>query len=90
MRQAGFIGEGVKSGSVLVVKTHTKTAHWYGMKSKQNEPFYGSAIFILRNPYDSIIAEWNRRVTNNVMKKNHLPHRDSHTNVVPENYWRKL
>ena len=94
MRQAGSIGEGVKSGSVLVVKTHTKTTHWYGVKyseRKQNEPFYGSAIFILRNPYDSIIAEWNRRITNNVMKKNHLPHSDSHTNVVPElKYWRKL
>lgn len=92
MRKDGFIGEGIKSGSVLVVKTHTGTTQWYGVKyaqPKRYEPYYGSAIFILRNPYDSLISEWNRRVTNAVMKKRHMPHNGSHVNVVPEDYWRK-
>ena len=92
MRHAGFIGEGVKSGSVLVVKTHTGLTQWHGekyAKPKRDEPYYGSAIFILRNPYDSLISEWNRRVTNAVMKKRHMPHDGSHRNVVPEEYWRK-
>ena len=93
MRARGFIGENVKSGSVLVVKTHTHRPQWYGEKyhhPKQDEPHYGSAIFIIRNPHDSLIAEWNRRVTNMFLSKNHLPHDESHTNVVPRDYWGML
>lgn len=93
MRAQGFIGENVKSGSVLVVKTHTRAPQWYGEKyhhPKQDEPHYGSAIFIIRNPHDSLIAEWNRRVTNRFLIKNHLPHNESHTNVVPRDYWGML
>ena len=58
MRREGFIGEGVKSGSVLVVKTHTVTPKWYGTRQPyMDDPYYGSAIYILRNPYKSMIAE---------------------------------
>ena len=93
MRAHGFIGENIKSGSVLVVKTHTLRPQWYGEKyhhPEQDEPHYGSAIFIIRNPHDSLIAEWNRRVTNMFLIKNHLPHNESHTNVVPRDYWGML
>ena len=93
MRARGFIGENIKSGSVLVVKTHTHGPRWYGERyhhPKQDEPHYGSAIFIIRNPHDSLIAEWNRRVTNRFLIKNHLPHNESHTNVVPRDYWGML
>ena len=92
MRQNGFIGEGIKGGNVLVVKTHTVMTQWYGVKypqSKHDEPYYGAAIFILRNPYDALKPEWNRRITNSIMKKQHLPHNDSHTNIVPKTYWCK-
>ena len=84
MRHAGFIGEGVKSGIVLVVKTHTGLTQWHGenyAKPKRDEPYYGSAIYILRNPYDSLISEWNRRVKNAVMKKMHMLHDGSHRNA---------
>ena len=87
MRREGFIGEGVKSGSVLVVKTHTITPKWYGTKQPyMDDPYYGSAIYILRNPYKSMIAEWNRRVTYDILK---LSHNESHTNVIQEKFWRK-
>ena len=90
MRKEGFIGEMIKSGSVLVVKTHTATPQWYGVKythPKRDEPYYGSAVFILRNPYASLIAEWNRRATNDIIIKRHLPHNESHTNIIPKEYW---
>ena len=90
MRREGFIGEMIKSGTVLVVKTHTTDPQWYGIEythPKRNEPYYGSAIYIVRNPYNSLIAEWNRRATNGIIKKKHLPHNESHTNVVPKEYW---
>ena len=90
MRREGFIGEMIKSGSVLVVKTHTATPQWYGVKykrPKRDEPYYGSAVFIVRNPYHSLIAEWNRRATNEIIIKKHIPHNESHTNVVPKEYW---
>jgi hypothetical protein len=87
MRREGFIGEGVKSGSVLVVKTHTISPKWYGSRQQyMDDPYYVSAIYILRNPYKSMIAEWNRRVTYDILK---LPHNESHTNVIQEKYWRK-
>ena len=87
MRREGFIGEGVKSGSVLVVKTHTISPKWYGTRQPyMDDPYYGSAIYILRNPYKSMIAEWNRRVTYDILK---LPHNESHTNVIQEKFWRK-
>ena len=87
MRREGFIGESVKSGSVLVVKTHTISPKWYGSRQPHmNDPYYGSAIYILRNPYKSMIAEWNRRVTYDILK---LPHSESHTNVIQEKFWRE-
>ena len=89
MRREGFIGENIKSGSVLVVKTHTITPKWYGIKQPYNnmaDPYYGSAIYILRNPYKSMIAEWNRKVTYDILK---LPHNESHTNIIQEQFWRK-
>ena len=87
MRSRGFIGEGIKSGSVSVVKTHTIAPQWHGMKYQKPiqmaETLYGSAVFVIRNPFDSLIAEWNRWATNTILIKNHLPHNESHTNVIP-------
>jgi hypothetical protein len=90
MRREGFIGENINSGCVLVVKTHMKMPQWIGsIKQYKYEANYGSAIFLLRNPYYSLIAEWNRRLTNTVMKKEHRPHNESHTNVAPKEIWCK-
>lgn len=48
-------------GRVFIVKTHIerKDIHRQGCKVKG----YSSAIYILRNPYDSIIAEFNRHTS---------------------------
>ena len=91
MRMKGFIGEGMNSGSVLVVKTHMKMPQWIGSKRKVStaEARYGSGILLLRNPYYSLIAEWNRRLTNNVLIKQHQPHNESHVNVAPKEIWCK-
>lgn len=93
MRQYGFIGEAVKSDSVLVVKTHSGKPHWLGQPSPPRpspEPFYGSAVFVVRNPHDSLIAEWNRRATNQFLIKKNLPHNESHTNIVAKELFREL
>lgn len=92
MRMKGFIGENINTGSVLVVKTHMDTPNWTGSSKKHPNKFegkYGSCIFLVRNPYDALIAEWNRRLTNNVLIKKHLPHNESHTNVAPKDIWCK-
>lgn len=93
MRMKGFIGDNINSGSVLVVKSHMDKPQWVGDARKPFNKFeakYGSGIFLLRNPYDSLIAEWNRRLTNNVLIKKNLPHNESHVNVAPKDIWCKL
>ena len=91
MRAEGFIGDNVKSGSVLVIKTHTIGPQWHGLKyTNPIDAYYGSAVYILRNPHDAAIAEWNRRATNSILAKNRLPHNESHTNVVPKELFGEL
>ena len=77
MRAEGFLGESIKSGHVLVVKTHVHIPKWKGERSdpKLNyESAYGSGVFLIRNPARGMIAEWNRLTTHS-----------SHTNVASEN-----
>ena len=93
MRKAGFIGENVKSSSVLVIKTHAGAPTWYGVPNPYTDgenPDYGSAIFLVRNLYDAAIAEWNRLVTNSKIIPRHLPHNESHVNRIPREFWSKL
>ncbi len=91
MRRSGFIGEGIKSGSVLLVKTHAVEPQWNGviyLDPNSKQPYFGSGILMIRNPYKSLVAEWNRWVTNLVLIPNGIEHsRESHTNIVPEEYW---
>ena len=63
LRSQGFIGENLQSGSVLVVKTHGSAATWLESQSKR-KGYFGSAIFIVRNPLNALVAEWNRKVAN--------------------------
>ena len=85
LRARGFIGENIKSGSVLVVKTHDLKPHWH--QAVKTSGGFGSAIYILRNPHNSAIAEWHRRATNLILIKKKIPHNESHTNVVPNEYF---
>lgn len=50
---AGFLGEGIHNSSVLVVKTHASP-------STMSQDFR-QALLLMRNPYDVILAEFNRR-----------------------------
>ena len=93
LRVLGFPGERITSGSVLVVKTHIVLPQWVGAKKAlQWEGSYGSAVFLVRNPARALIAEWNRRATNNLKReRNKRPHGssnrarlDSHTYAVSE------
>lgn len=80
LRARGFLGEGVQSAHVLVVKTHVHVPKWIGEKSSPKfsyESFFGSAVYLIRNPAHGVISEWNRLVTNEQRKS-----KESHTNVI--------
>lgn len=49
----GFPAESVNNGSVIVVKTHE-----YGPDVRKN---FDAAILVVRDPFDSVLAEFNRR-----------------------------
>ena len=94
MRANGYVGETVKSGKVLVVKTHSTVPKWKCARnrySKSDDADYGSAILILRNPVHSAIAEWNRRSAEFILgKHNRTIHQERHTYVVPESLFSKF
>ena len=93
-RARGFAGEGVNSGHVLVVKTHSAPTQWIGNEGKVKwEGQYDSAVFLIRNPARSLIAEWNRRMSNKLKKDTshfHPDFNDSHTYVVSEDFFCKF
>lgn len=86
LRYAGFTGESITSGSVLVVKTHKPAPDWIGdsIARKGNAPFQ-SAILIIRNPLDALVSEWSRRVANDF--KIETIHLHAHTKEVEEIYF---
>ncbi len=69
LRSHGFTGEYIRGGSVLVVKTHENSPIWMDTWTPPKKHNYwgrfGSAVFILRNPFSALVAEWNRKVANN-------------------------
>ena len=83
LRKRGFPGERIASGTVLVVKTHQTDPWWTGIdyvnvnhtyfKKRSHVPIYSSGIFIVRNPFDAIIANRNRKVNKDVAE-NHIMH----------------
>ena len=84
MRARGFLGERIVSGKVLVVKTHSIIPRWVGERVQASwEGSYGSAVLLIRNPVQALIAEWNRIMTLE-MKKNGTQTNGSHINVVSE------
>ncbi len=70
LRARGFAGENIQSGSVLVVKTHRWAPWWTGepkpegLENPHKEASYTAAIVLLRNPFNALVAEWNREVAN--------------------------
>ena len=63
LRNKGFVGEFVQDDSVLVVKSHTSDYQWKGVKlEKRNrdDALYGSAILLIRNPFETFVSERHR------------------------------
>lgn len=70
LRKTGYAGECVRSTSVLIVKIDQiipiwslKTS-WFvpkGFKKLSDVPVFKSAVYLIRNPYDSILDEWYRQ-----------------------------
>ena len=63
LRNEGMIGEYVKTGRVLIVKTHTSDYQWNEAileERNEDDALYESAILLIRNPFNAFIAEWNR------------------------------
>ncbi|KAG7303723.1 hypothetical protein JYU34_012282 [Plutella xylostella] len=58
LRRNGFPAENVTNGSVLVVKTH--------YMPNDISSYYKSAILLIRNPRDAILAEFNRRLQGHI------------------------
>ncbi|CAI8034188.1 WSCD family member AGAP003962, partial [Geodia barretti] len=91
MRAHGYVGENVKSGKVLVVKTHSVVPKWQGEKNSHAKPDdarYTSAVLILRNPAESAIAEWNRRSAEKVLGKHNFSiARERHTYTIPKEFF---
>lgn len=92
LRVTGFPGESIRSGIVLVVKTHHYEPRWAGIHYDRSAPFsyfkkvehipvYSSAIFILRNPFDSLVSEYSRQLREE--------HTDSHVNLPKPQYFGK-
>ncbi|XP_064407357.1 WSCD family member CG9164-like [Halichondria panicea] len=66
LRESGFNGERMITGVVCVVKTHftDKAVPWTnssGDISLRSFSGYGSAILIVRNPFDALVSEWTRK-----------------------------
>ena len=61
LRTKGFTGEGVQGSSTLVVKTHESTPKFPGRRLRTDLRFFRAGILLLRNPKDSLVADWNRR-----------------------------
>lgn len=90
LRASGFPGESIRSGAVLVVKTHQTDPRWTGVEYSKSAPFtyfhkadhipvYSSGILLIRNPYDALVSEWHREMTVNST--------DNHINRVGADYF---
>ena len=94
MRARGYVGERIKSGKVLVVKTHSPVTKWRGGNNTQSEPAdssYAAAVFILRDPAKSVVAEWNRNSAEIVLgKHNYSIARERHTYSIPKELFGKF
>ena len=71
LRRSGYPGECLRSGTVLVVKTHQTEPRWTGIQYDNSIPYkgfnkiidipvYSSAILLLRDPYDALADLWDK------------------------------
>lgn len=73
LRKNGFPGESIRSGAAFLVKSHQTDPRWEGVVYDPNAPFtyfksldhipiYSGAVFILRNPFHAMVAEFKRQM----------------------------
>ena len=81
LRRSGFPGESVRSGKTLVIKTHQTDPNYppKHFEKRADIPVYSSAIFIIRNPLNALVVEWNRLMISN--------NSDNHILSVEESYF---
>ena len=58
LRSNGFAGEYIQGSSVIAFKTHD---HPVGAEA---------AVYIIRSPWDALVAEWNRQCNEKSSKRN--------------------
>ena len=93
MRAHGYVGENIKTGRVLVVKTHSIVPRWGGERNfyfLSSEATYSAAVFILRNPVKSAVAEWNRYSSMMFGKENSSIAKHVHTYTLPKESFGEL
>lgn len=92
LRGKGFAGEHTRGGQALVIKTHSSSSEWISGRSKtrvlrEKSGLFGSAILLIRNPFDALVAEWNRKVANNFRERTTVL--DSHTQAAGKEWFGK-
>ncbi|XP_011405846.2 PREDICTED: WSCD family member CG9164-like [Amphimedon queenslandica] len=85
LRAKDFTGEGLYSGSALVVKTHRYNIY-FGSRVRRQKPLFSSAVFLVRDPFDALVSERNREVSKmkNVSVFYQVNGSSSHIGVVEE------
>ena len=82
LRQRGFPGESIRSGVAFLVKSHQTDPRWQGVKYGPEAPFtyfkhlrdvpvFSGGVFILRNPFHAIVAEYKRQMWEDI-PDNHI------------------
>ena len=66
----GMLGEGITTGNVMAIKYHFN----YKPTAK--------VIYIIRNPYDAIVAEWNRRLSTRLQNKGSSTTQNPHLTIL--------
>jgi hypothetical protein len=81
LRQNGFPGENIRNG-VTLVKTHQSDPKWEWIEysnKKMTASAYSGGVFILRNPFHAIVAEFQR--------KTHTNQPGSHVKTLGKDYF---
>ena len=93
LRISGYPGETLRGGNTLVVKAHHVDPRWTGVYYPPNAtytyfdrvskiPIFEAAIFLIRNPFNALVAEWNRCMTEDQV--------DNHVQTVDESFFSEL
>lgn len=72
LRSNGYPGERLQTAATFMVKTHQVDPRWSGVHYGPNDPFtyftdlksvpiYSGGVFIMRNPFDAMVAEFKRQ-----------------------------